>query len=405
MTTAPDSQPVVIVGAGPAGTSLAMLLAERGVKVTLVEAARDFQRQFRGEGLMPSGLAALEAMGCGPVLARLPQRSLSAWSFHLHGRELFRVEEPLESHRPCTLISQPALLEALLERASRASGFQWSQGLSVVDLIEAEGRVAGVVLSDGSRLAASLVVASDGRSSLVRQRSGLKLERQSSPIDLLWFRLPSHPRFESDNAFTMLLGEDGAACSLFHGALPGELQLGWVLSPGERIERSPQAWGEAFAAMAPDWLADHLRQVAPAISAPLKLSVQVGCCRRWHRPGLLLLGDAAHPMSPIRAQGINMALRDAVVAANQLLAPLMAGDTAAIDASLEQIQAERLPEIQRAQTLQQQEARQAQLLRRSPLLRRALVQLAPWLGERIGHFWRQRQIPLRQGLATVQLTV
>lgn len=83
----------------------------------------------------------------------------------------------------------------------------------------------------------------------------------------------------------------------------------------------------------------------------------------------------------------------------------MAGNTAAIDASLEQIQAERLPEIQRAQTLQQQEARQAQLLRRSPLLRRALVQLAPWLGEHIGHSWRQRQIPLRQGLATVQLTV
>ncbi|MCP9840895.1 FAD-dependent oxidoreductase [Synechococcus sp. J7-Johnson] len=405
MTPAPDSQPVVIVGAGPAGAALAMLLAERGVKVTLVEAARDFQRQFRGEGLMPSGLAALEAMGCGPLLARLPQRSLSAWSFHLHGRKLFRVEEPMEGQRPCTLISQPALLEALLERASRDSGFQWRQGLSVVDVIEAEGRVAGVVLSDGSRLAASLVVASDGRSSLVRQRSGLELERQNSPIDLLWFRLPSHPRFESDNAFTMLLGEDGAACSLFHGAQPGELQLGWVLSPGERFERSPQAWGEVFAAMAPDWLAYHLRQVAPAISAPLKLSVQVGCCRRWHRPGLLLLGDAAHPMSPIRAQGINMALRDAVVAANLLLAPLMAGDTAAVDTSLEQIQAERLPEIQRAQTLQQQEARQAQLLRRSPLLRRALVQLAPWLGERIGHSWRQRQIPLRQGLATVEITV
>ncbi|CAK6701372.1 FAD-dependent oxidoreductase [Synechococcus sp. BA-124 BA4] len=405
MSSDPSPQAVVIVGAGPAGASLAMLLAERGVPVTLVEAARDFQRQFRGEGLMPSGLAALEDMGCGPLLARLPQRPLSAWSFQLHGRDLFRVEEPLEGDRPCTLISQPALLDALLERASRASGFQWRPGQAVVDLMEAGGRIAGVVLSDGSRLEASLVVATDGRSSLVRQRSGLELERRSSPIDLLWFHLPSHPRFESDNVFTMLLGEDGSACSLFHGALPGELQLGWVLSPGERIERSPEDWGEAFAAMAPGWLADHLRQVAPAISAPLKLSVQVGCCRHWHRPGLLLLGDAAHPMSPIRAQGINMALRDAIVATNHLLAPLSAGDTAAIDRSLGQIQAQRWPEIRRAQALQQQEARQAQLLRRSPLLRRGLVLLAPWLGERIGHSWQLRQRPLRQGLAPIRLSV
>jgi len=344
-------------------------------------------------------------MGCGPLLVRLPQRPLSAWSFQLHGQQLFRVEEPLEGDRPCTLISQPALLDALLERASRAGGDQWKPGVAVADLIESGGRITGVVLSDGSRLGACLVVGSDGRSSLLRQRSGLELERQSSPIDLLWFRLPSHPRFEDDNAFTMLLGDDGSACSVFHGALPGELQLGWVLNPGERIERSPEAWGETFAALAPGWLADHLRQVGPVISAPLKLSVQVGCCRRWQRPGLLLLGDAAHPMSPIRAQGINMALRDAIVATNHLLAPLLAGDTAAIDDSLKRIEAERMPEIRRAQALQQQEARQAQWLRRSPLLRLVLVQLAPWLGGRIGQSWRQRQIPLRQGLAPVQLSV
>lgn len=401
----PAAPAVVIVGAGPAGASLAMLLAERGVPVTLVEAARDAQRRFRGEGLMPSGLAALEAMGCGPLLTRLPHRALSGWSFQLHGRQLFRVEEPLGDGPPCTLVSQPALLDALVERASQASSFQWKPGLAVVDLMHDRERITGVVLSDGSRLEASLVVGADGRSSLVRQRAGLELQSQSSPIDLLWFRLPSHPRFEADNVFTMLLGEDGSACSVFHGALPGELQLGWVLSPGERIERSPQDWGEAFAAMAHGWLADHLRRVAPAISAPLKLSVQVGCCPRWQRPGLLLLGDAAHPMSPIRAQGINMALRDALVATNHLLAPLIRGDLAALDTSLERIQAERFPEIRRAQELQQQEARQAQLLRRSPLLRSILVQLAPWLGERIGSSWRQRQIPLRQGMVPVRLKV
>jgi 2-polyprenyl-6-methoxyphenol hydroxylase-like FAD-dependent oxidoreductase len=171
------------------------------------------------------------------------------------------------------------------------------------------------------------------------------------------------------------------------------------------VERSRHDWAESVAALAPDWLAEHLREHAPAISAPQKLSVQVGWCPRWHRPGLLVLGDAAHPMSPIRAQGINMALRDALVAANHLVGPLARGDAAALDASLARVQAERAPEILRAQELQRQEARQAQLLRQAPLLRQALVRLAPLLGGRIGHFWQQRQLPLRQGLGPLSLTV
>ncbi len=396
---------VAIVGAGPAGASLALLLVERGIAVTLLEASRSFERQFRGEGLMPSGLEALDQIGLTPLLSQLPSRPLTGWSFQLDGRELFRVDEPLgDDHRPCTLVSQPELLAALVSRARRCPGFTWRPGETVRGPIVVNGRVGGVQLGDGRVVYASLVVGSDGRSSPLRQRAGLILEKSGSPIDLLWFRLPAHPRFETDNVFTMLLGE-GGACSVFHGARAGELHLGWVVAAGERIERSGAEWSEAFAALAPGWLADHIRANAAAISAPLPLSVQVGCSPRWYRPGLLLLGDAAHPMSPIRAQGINMALRDAIVAANQLVPALRSGSEAAIDAALARVQAERAPEIHAAQTLQQAEAGQGLLLRQWPLLRRSLSVLAPLVRERVRSSWLDRQLPLRRGLSPVRLVV
>lgn len=402
----PSDLPVVIVGAGPAGAALALLLAERRVPVTLVEAARDFERQFRGEGLMPAGLDALDQLGLLPLEASIPARPLCGWSFHIEGRELFRVDEPLGGGRPCTLISQPELLRGLVERAGRCPAFRWLPGVSVSGTTtDTHGRVSGVRLADGRLLPAALVVGCDGRASTLRRRSELVLEEESSPIDLLWFRLPGHPRFVSDNVFTVLLGP-GGACSVFHGARDGELHLGWVVAAGERIERSGPEWADAFAALAPTWLADHLRANADAIAPPLPLSVRVGRCRHWHRPGLLLLGDAAHPMSPIRAQGINMALRDAIVAANALVPLLHAGaQPAELDAALVRIQAEREPEIRRAQALQRAEAQQGERLRRLPPLRWLLGRLAPWLGEAIRKSWQARQHQLRQGVTTVRLLV
>jgi 2-polyprenyl-6-methoxyphenol hydroxylase-like FAD-dependent oxidoreductase len=312
------------------------------------------------------------------------------------------------------------LLEELVARASGCNGFSWIQGQPVQDLLVDNGRIAGVRLADGLPLAAELVIAADGRASLLRQRAGLVLERQRSPIDVLWFRLPAHPHFLADNRFTVLLGE-GGGFSVFHGARAGELQLGWLVEPGQRIERSGREWAEAFGSLSPVWLADHFRAVATAISPPLALSVQVGLCRTWHRPGFLLLGDAAHPMSPVRAQGINMALRDAIVAANHLVpllrhatgspdsgssaAKMVAVDVRAIDRALAAIQAEREPEIRAAQVLQQAEARQGELLRQQPLLRLTLAALAPLLKGSLRRSWMARQGPLRNGFTSVRLRV
>jgi 2-polyprenyl-6-methoxyphenol hydroxylase-like FAD-dependent oxidoreductase len=216
--------------------------------------------------------------------------------------------------------------------------------------------------------------------------------------------LADSPRFESENVFYSILhGSHGFG--LFRSS-EGNLQVGWALHEGAAIDWKQIDWSEMFASASPPWLAEHFRTHADTIERPVLLSVVVGRCPRWCIPGLLLLGDAAHPMSPIRAQGINMALRDVIVTANYLV-PLLhegAGHTA-IDAALPQIQAEREPEIIRAQQLQSQEAAQAERLGKSALLRWGASQLAPVLGKYIRQVWINRQRELRQGVTPIQLMV
>lgn len=396
---------VVIVGAGPTGATLALLLLQRGIAVKLIEASRNFRRVFRGEGLMPSGLDALEQMGLSSMLERIPHRTLDAWEFLIDNRFLFRVDEPMESGgKPCTLVSQPALLEALLNEASIYPNFEFVQSTPVEDLLWSEQRVSGVKLGDDRSICADLVIGADGRNSIVRQRANLHLEQQSQSFDILWFKLADIPRFESENIFYSILhGRHGFG--LFRGS-EGNLQVGWALHKDAAMDWKRVDWSEMFASASPPWLAEHFRTHADTIERPVLLSVVVGRCPHWWAPGLLLLGDAAHPMSPIRAQGINMALRDVIVAANHLVPLLREGSGhPAIDAVLPQIQAEREPEIVRAQQLQSQEAAQAELLGKSALLRWAASQLASLIGKLVRQSWLARQRELRQGVTQIQLIV
>jgi 2-polyprenyl-6-methoxyphenol hydroxylase-like FAD-dependent oxidoreductase len=394
---------VVIVGAGPAGTTLALLLVKRGISVKLIESSRSFRRVFRGEGLLPSGLDALEQMGLMPLLARIPHRSLDAWEFWLNDQLLFRADEPFEpGGRPTTLVSQPTFLEAVIAQASTYSHFEFLQGIAVQDLLWCDHRVSGIQLSDGRSLAADLVVGTDGRNSVVRQRANLLLKRQVQSFDILWFKLASHPRFEAENIFYSILSGNHAF-GLFQSA-EGMLQIGWFLKEALAQDWKTKDWSEMLAAAAPAWLAEHCRAHEAILEQPLLLSVVVGHCPRWSAPGALLLGDAAHPMSPIRAQGINMALRDVIVAANYLVPAFGQGHTV-LDGVLPQIQAEREPEILRLQFLQQQEATQAERLGHSPFLRWAVTKSAPLLRPPLRQSWLLRQRPLRQGVTSVILQI
>lgn len=396
---------IAIVGAGPTGATLALLLAKRGIAVTLIEAAKDLHRVFRGEALMPSGLDALQQMGLSALLEDIPHRQLDAWEFIFGEKLFFRVDEPMGANRPCTLLPQPPLLKALISQAQTNDGFEFIQGVAVKDLRWNNQRVAGVVLSDGREFAADLVIGADGRSSLVRQRIGLELVRQPKNVDILWFKLAASPEFAADNVFRTILNGD-RAFSIFHGAESGKLHLAWVMSANENPDTKQANWAEIFASLSPSWLAEHFRTHADTIESPIRLSVVVGYCPKWHAPGVLLLGDAAHPMSPVRAQGINLALRDVIVAANHLV-PLFhkKAQHEEIDMALRQIQAERQPEIIRAQQLQLKEAKQGELLRKNPLLRSLLIQLAPLLGKIIQKSWLKRQYEMRQGITKVHLSV
>ncbi|HEY9662463.1 MAG TPA: FAD-dependent monooxygenase, partial [Allocoleopsis sp.] len=282
--------------------------------------------------------------------------------------------------------------------------FEFIQGIAVQDVLWQGQRVAGVKLNDGRELHGDITIATDGRNSIVRQRANLVMQHFSRNFDILWFQLPDHPRFEHENVFYSIL-QDRHAFGVFRSS-EGNLQLGWALREPDAIDWQQINWAERLAANAPDWLADHCRTHADSLDRPVLLSVVVGRCPQWWVPGLLLLGDAAHPMSPIRAQGINMALRDGIVTANYLVPRLQqSAMPEAIDAVLPQIQAEREPEIIRAQQLQRAEAAQADKLEQSAFLRWGASQFAAVIRQPVRQSWLHRQRQLRQGVTTVQLKV
>ena len=403
-----------MVGAGPCGAALALLLARSGWAVTLVDAAPpQAPRPYRGEGLMPSGLEALEAMGLWPLPAAVRHRPLRGWAMVVERRSLFAAAEPLAGDRGCWLVNQESLLGQLHAELARHNAARLLEGCPVRALLRSPtGRVGGVVLADGRELGADLVVGCDGRQSLIRLKAGLELQQQEGGEEVLWFRLAG-PEVAPLQGWLggrfLTVVADGVSFALFAEADGEALRLGWLAEAGVRPPEDGAGWRQQWAASLPPAGASMLEQVpVAAISGPQRFPVQVGWAPRWHAPGLLVLGDAAHPMSPVRAQGINMALRDALVAA-RLLGPLPQGSVAKglagrdgtlerIDALLPLIAEQRLPEIQLMQGLQAREAALAASLRQFGGLRWILAQTAPWSGVLARQRWIQQQHRLRRGL-------
>jgi 2-polyprenyl-6-methoxyphenol hydroxylase-like FAD-dependent oxidoreductase len=396
---------VLIAGAGPTGLSLALLLARQGIAVQVLENRPTAAGLPRGEAIMPSGMAALAAMGLLPLPASVRQRPLDGWCFWLQGRPLFRVAEPADRGEPCRLVDPDSLLSFLVEHVRQQPCAELRLSCGASGLTETQGRISGLHLENGEQLEADLVVACDGRSSLLRRCGGLASGTRQRPIDVLWFQLQAAGSEALSEAlagdFHTLVGDAGSLA--LYASPSGAIQLGWPQQPGLRQPRTATEWRDLWCSLAPPSLARALAALpAQAIRGPQRLPVEVGLAQRWWRPGLLLLGDAAHPMSPLRAQGTAMGLRDALTAA-ALLSPALhaqsANRAAALASALAELEHRRRPEISLIQRLQQREWQRGERLLHNPGLRRLLAALAPGLSPLLAASWWHSQTDLRRGLA------
>jgi 2-polyprenyl-6-methoxyphenol hydroxylase-like FAD-dependent oxidoreductase len=349
----------VIVGSGPAGAVLANLLATRGVRVTLLERQTDFTREFRGEALAPSGIEVLHSLGMDEVIARVPQIAPRAFELYSNRRRVMRIDGGLldpGAPQP-KIFSQSALLEAIVAETQRKADLCFERGASVKELIHEAGRVAGVRVrtAEGERqIEADLVIGCDGRASVVRRQAPLEIESQELPMDIVWFKLPAPASWNAEPEARFCLGR--GHLFICYVAYDGLLQIAWVIpkdSYGDLRGRGLDEWVDDMAHHVPHDLSDHLLANKDQLVHPFLLSTAADCVRHWSVPGALVLGDAAHTMSPVGGQGINIALRDAVVAANHLVPVLREGGTPeAIDAAARRIEVERAPEVRRIQTMQ-----------------------------------------------------
>ncbi|MEM8830235.1 MAG: FAD-dependent monooxygenase, partial [Cyanobacteria bacterium P01_G01_bin.19] len=339
------------------------------------------------------------------LLPDLPHQAIDAWDFLLAGKSLFRVNEPLETNgRSCTTVSQPHLLNAIIQQAHNYPQFEFIRGEAVKDIVWESDRVTGVVLAGDRKITADLVIAADGRNSLLRQKAGIHLHQLHNSIDILWFKLDSGLLGDQENTFYSII-KDRDAFGLFRGS-QGKFHIGWGLHADDTYDWKEIDWSQKLIETSPPWFAKHIETHRESLTKPMMLSVVVGRCDRWSIPGLLLLGDAAHPMSPIRAQGINMAFRDAIVAANHVT-PLLSQPNVnlqQLDNLLPLIQQEREPEIIRIQKLQSQEMAQAELLHKSAFVRWGAKTFTSIIRPGIRFSWLRRQKQLRQGVTEVRLT-
>ncbi len=341
-----------IVGGGPGGMVLALLLARRGIPVTLLEARENFDREFRGDTLHPAILEIMDQVGLAAPLHELPHVKWFGPSLVTSNGLVPLIDfRRLRTKFPyIMLVAQELFLQLLAKEAARYPHFRLVMRARVQQLIEEHGTVLGVRYRDAGtngwhEVRAPLTIGADGRFSRVRQLAGIEPVVLSDPMELFWFRLPrlagdDHELAAMDSVLrgkpiAVMNGEDGKAVAFIHRGDGFVLlvvnrvdhwQVAYLYAAGtyqEKKEAGLAAFRSSIERLEPR-LAPHLasltdwRQLAP-------LSVAFSRCRKWYKPGLLLIGDAAHVMTPAAGAGIKYAIEDAVEAANVLSAQLLEG--------------------------------------------------------------------------------
>ena len=305
---------------------LGLLLARAGVDVLVLEKHADFLRDFRGDTIHPSTLEVMHELGLLEDLLALPHQEVREFSAQVGDTRVAVADfRHLPTHcKFLAFMPQWDFLDLLAARAARYPSFRLWMRAEAVGLLEESGRVTGVEVTTpegGREVRADLVVGADGRHSVIRERAALHVQEFGAPMDVLWFRLSRSP---SDPEASMGRFDPGRIFVLINR--DRYWQCGYVIPKGT-LDGIHAAGIEAFrenVARAMPYTRDRVGELRTWEDVKL-LTVQVDRLARWYRPGLLCIGDAAHAMSPVGGVGINLALQDAVAAANLLAAPLAAG--------------------------------------------------------------------------------
>ena len=375
---------LIVVGGGPAGMMAGLLFARAGCSILVLEKHADFFRDFRGDTVHPSTMEILDQLGMLSRFLKRPHSELEGAELRIAGRE-WKIGDLSHLDTPAPFIAmmpQWEFLDFLREQAKAFPGFQLRMEAPVSGFLEERGRVVGVRLADGGELRARLVIAADGRTSIVRTM--LPLEVLGAPMDVFWFRIPKSAQEK--------------------GGLRGNVARSRLLVMIDRGDYwqcaflIPKGAAESYRAKGIDAIRAEVAEAAPDLDLSqldqiddLKLlSVALDRLTCWHRPGLLAIGDAAHAMSPIGGIGINLAIQDAVAAANILAEPSAARRD--VDPLLHRVQRRRLfptRVIQAAQKAVQDNVIGRLLEPGAPIIR------APLLVRMLDRFSILRRIPGR----------
>jgi 2-polyprenyl-6-methoxyphenol hydroxylase-like FAD-dependent oxidoreductase len=330
-----------ISGGGPAGMMLGLLLARAGVEVTVLEKHKDFLRDFRGDTIHPSTMQTMDELGLLDEFLELPHQRVNTFSLNFGDESIPLADfSRLPVRAPfIAMMPQWDFLNFLSDKAARHANFRLLLETETTSLVETDGRVIGLFARSGEeevRIEAALTVAADGRGSILRASAGLSLIDHGAPIDVLWFRLARRPT-DPEQVRAQFL--PGRAVVLFNR--DDYWQCAFLIPKGG-LEAIRVAGLEAFRSRLATALPFEPARVGSLSSWDQirLLNVQVNRLTKWWRPGLLCIGDAAHAMSPVGGVGINLAIQDAVAAANILAETLVRGKAPGID-QLAAVQAQR----------------------------------------------------------------